>query len=81
MLDSCLYQIKLADLPIAQEERETLLSSFRSVKTEFCDLDGLSWSEYSFNDGLVRHTCFTNYFVTLNLTFPMTGWPRIRLRT
>jgi len=36
-----------------QEERQTLLSSFLSVKTEFYDLDGLSWADSPYNE-LVR---------------------------
>ncbi|KIM79152.1 hypothetical protein PILCRDRAFT_823731 [Piloderma croceum F 1598] len=37
-------------LKMTEEERQTLLSSFSSVKTEFCDLDGLSWADSSYND-------------------------------
>ncbi|KZP13353.1 hypothetical protein FIBSPDRAFT_1049473 [Athelia psychrophila] len=31
-------------LQMTEEQRQTLLSSFALVKTEFCDLDGLLWS-------------------------------------
>ncbi|EGN97664.1 hypothetical protein SERLA73DRAFT_184461 [Serpula lacrymans var. lacrymans S7.3] len=34
-------------LVMTEDQKQTLLLSFKSVKTEFSDLDGLSWSRYT----------------------------------
>ncbi|KAH7925771.1 hypothetical protein BV22DRAFT_1194890 [Leucogyrophana mollusca] len=40
-------------LVMTEDQNQALLLSFKSVKTEFSDLDGLSWSRYPMHDWVV----------------------------